>query len=191
MAGTIFGVPDDRRSVDLDPWHRMQFGLTGPQVIDFATQGSGTVNIPSVASNREYSAVLFWNSRKGKQEYFLVELREPTPGTVYCDVSNGFAIWAVQVDANGNPESPGAGIPGVAAIGKTTGLGGSDLWQGGDRTPLLTRIGDASPILSLEFARPNRGVGTISWSTPIIFVPPRKRPREPRVRIPVVRRPDV
>jgi hypothetical protein len=176
MAATIFGVPDDLRSVDLDPWHRMQFGLTTPVVVDFATQGSGSEAFPSVATDRKNSAVLFWDSRRGKQDFFMVELRQPTPGTVDSDVPDGFAVWVVQVDANGSPVGPGNGIPGVAALGKDLGQGTGAMWQGGDQTPALGWGDGSISALSLKFERSAADKGTVSWSTVRIRPPPFRIP---------------
>lgn len=185
MAGTRIGL-DDRRMVELDPWHRMQFGLTAPTIIDFATQTSGRISIPSVAKNREDSALLFWDSRQGKDAYFLVELREPTPGAVDRDVPDGIAVWAVQTDQNGNPASVGDGIPGVAAIGKDHGAGSSALWGAGDKTPILNWRGGIWSSLRLAFERPERGTAVISWSTEAIRPPPHDVPKNLYFRSPIL-----
>jgi hypothetical protein len=186
MAATIFSIPDDRSCVELDPWHRLQFGVTAPSLVDFATQPSGQIEIRSVTADRASSAVLFWDSRQGKSDYFLVELREPAAGTVDGNVHDGIAVWMVHLDANGNPESPGGGIPGVAAIGKNRDLGSPFLWTDGEKTHVLSWSDGSLSSLELAFVRPSPGRAIISWSTVAIRPPLNKIPKNRFIKNPIV-----
>ncbi len=186
MADTQPGGPDARWSVELDPWHRMQFGVTAPVLVDFGTLHSGSVDIPSVARDREGSAVLFYDSQQGKTDYFMVELREPIPGTVDRSVPPGIAVWVVHTDDNGDAQSPGPGIPGVAAIGRQLTPGSTGLWANGDQTPVLAWSTGSWSGLSLAFSETQPGMATISWSTNAVRPPPHDVPRNVYFRSPVL-----
>jgi|APMI01.1.fsa_nt_gi hypothetical protein len=164
MAATITQTPDDRSMVELDAWHRMQFGLTRPYVYDLATQVSGTASISAVAQNRYDSAVLFWDSRRGPGDYLLVELRQATPGTLDSDCASGFVVWQCKVDANGDPMgglTPN-GTYAVNAIGP--GGVGDGAWASGSSLRDISWVDGTSIGVEVTLDSPNGSTGTVEWS---------------------------
>lgn len=152
-----------------DPWIRTQRGLTKPHLVDMARQQSGTAEVRSAASDCRNSAVVFYDARRGRQDLLFVELRSPVPidglATVDADVGDGFRIWQVSLDLEGEPVDARLLIEtGVRyRTSEAVAREGSDTWWDGDFTPELEWLDGTGSGLSLAFHRLSDHSGRVSW----------------------------
>lgn len=184
MADTHTSLPDDRACIDLDAWHRVQLGLTRPDVVDIATTPRGTRVVPTVAHARERSAVLFWDSRVGPQEHLLVELRSRDWRSLDRDVTPGFVLWRVSLDADGSPRVDGDNSM-IRAYGPDGVLGSGVTWQSGQRVDGVPLPDGGRMPVALSLHRRDARSGVVSWgSTLPSKIPPFRWPD--RLRVPPV-----
>jgi M6 family metalloprotease-like protein len=146
MGRTIYAADDDRRSIHLDPWHKLRFGWVRPRILELKRGGIATVAAAQIL-NPENPVVLLYDPARGFREYFLIEFRSnqlagghhdthpsdsveaaPSPAAV-----NGLAIWRVSPD---RLPAVHLGAPGLA-------FGGATLWTN-QETPEL-RWSDGTP----------------------------------------------
>lgn len=89
--------------VHMDPYHKMRLGWTTPLVFDVAT-AVGTCVAQDFVSNpsADPRPVLIYDSRRGTNEYFLLEQRRRM-GHDATLTSEGVAVWHVKLRADGTP----------------------------------------------------------------------------------------
>src|SRR5207248_854389 len=73
MSCTIFAGNDDRRTVHLDPWHKMQLGWLRPRIFTLAAGGVATIAGSQILSPD--TPLILYDPAKGTSEYFMVEFR--------------------------------------------------------------------------------------------------------------------
>lgn len=143
MAATGFGVESDRRTFQLDPFHKIQSGWVRPEVLrmrgpaqcvtlslrdklvvyDPARRGWATVmNAPGTALSRVDNT----------KEYFIFELRVRARGAYDGDIpGDGVAVWYVQTTGDNRPLV----VPGAIRAGPNMRLdstaSGDDVAEGG------------------------------------------------------------
>lgn len=146
MGATIYGADDDRRSLHLDPWHKMQLGWIRPRILELRRGGFATVSAAQVL-NPDNPVVLLHHPARGVNEYFLIEYRsnllpgghhdthpsDPASSTPIAGAVHGLAIWRV---------GPGE-LPAVHLGAPDLAFGGATLWTH-QETPEL-RWGDGEP----------------------------------------------
>jgi M6 family metalloprotease-like protein len=152
------GAP--RASVELDAWHKMALGWVMPRIYDIAQPGSCDFLQVSLADEFFDAAtwyerpILLYDSRRGGNEFFLLEyrLKDSWFNRYDADVqATGLSIWYVQQNAaHDSVYIPGlqihAGNNGVlqsvAASGSDDFVSGNSVWSGGDEIWQSVRAGD-------------------------------------------------
>lgn len=173
MAGSRGGI-DDRQMWLPDPWHRTQLGLTRPFLVDMSRQRSGTVQVASPASDIANSAVLFWDSSRGRRSQIYAEFRSSSPldgvATLDRNVIDGFVVWQANLDRRMSPfETASLTVPtgtdkSVYSMDREGVRGGNKNWRDGDTTGPLTWLGGDSTGLRLSFRSTGLHTSTISWA---------------------------
>jgi M6 family metalloprotease-like protein len=105
MGASIFSTVDDRRSWELDPYHKVALGWVEPQISSLAIPGRATLG---EAGRVGGDAPLILPRRAGDvHEYFMMEFRKrPSVGDNHYDAdlpSEGLVIWRVRTDSNHVP----------------------------------------------------------------------------------------
>lgn len=90
-------------AVHMDPYHKMRLGWTSPLVFD-VSRDVGTCVEQNFVSNPDADPrpVLLYDSRRGTNEYFLLEQRRRV-GHDSTIASEGIAVWHVKLRADGRP----------------------------------------------------------------------------------------
>ena len=112
------GLPDDMTTCHLDPWHKMQLGWDEPRIEEITSQKWTYMPVAQLGNPR--APLILYDSRRGPDEYFILEARTPksAKGGGYDDnvAGTGLVIWHVLQDENKNAKvinSPCMGpIPG-------------------------------------------------------------------------------
>lgn len=118
-----------RDAAHLDPWHKMNFGWVKPRIIDVAAPFSCSALRSPISgqwTSPDHEPILLYDSRRGTNEYFLLEHRDPTPTRALRgrgrrsydmdmnfapgNLARGLAVWQVRVDDDGNIERDNVGI---------------------------------------------------------------------------------
>jgi len=105
------GAPGgDRETVLPDPWHRLAWQLTAPDIWEVAGYLHGMASFEvglRAASNGAYPALLLWDAGHSATECLIVELRDNASThdglAVDSGVAPGFVLWLLSVDAAGIP----------------------------------------------------------------------------------------
>jgi M6 family metalloprotease-like protein len=168
MGGCGTGIPDDRTTFHLDPWHKMQLGWCEPRVRSLGA--IGTEFLPAANMVRPDAPVLLYDPGRGTSEYFMLEYRSARnrSGLHYDEdvAGTGLVVWHVKQDANKDAiEIPGFGVsvysegaPGLVA-------GGNGVWESQRITPVLRWLGGASTGVRVQvrpFAPTDSGI-VIDW----------------------------
>jgi hypothetical protein len=107
LSCTIFGVLDDRRSFNLDPFAKMKLGWLLPELLST----SDSVCLELAPGEIEGQTYLIYDDERALNEFFLLEYREPAAPSICYDCSpwgsrwrrgiledGGLAIWFVRID---------------------------------------------------------------------------------------------
>jgi M6 family metalloprotease-like protein len=159
MSCTIYPVLDDRRTFDLDPWHRILFGWVTPQIFELKTGGIATISVPQFPSAN--TPVILYDSARGTSEYFIAEFRnnqlanprqydlnltDSASQLAFTGAAAGMALW--HVAGSTCPPGQTKNCPAVFHEGASALVpGGNTLWNGqtpplqwNDGTVTLTRL---------------------------------------------------
>jgi len=103
MSCTMGRGADDRDTFHLDPWHKIVLGWVGPRVYDLRGPGNCvTLKAPPALGDwveRDHRPVLLYDASRGRNEYFIVEFRNPEVVPYDRDArDSGVAVWYVQTD---------------------------------------------------------------------------------------------
>jgi M6 family metalloprotease-like protein len=160
LMNNIVASSAARASVELDAWHKIALGWVTPRVYDIAQPGSCEFMQISLADEFFDAAtyyerpILLYDSRRGGNEFFLLEarLRDSWFNRYDADAAGtGLFIWYVQQDASRQPALiPGLKIEAGAnntldstpAPGSDDNVSGGALWSGNDDIWQSTKIGD-------------------------------------------------
>lgn len=99
MGPTCGGGPTNT-SVHLGAWHKLELGWTRPDVIDMKAAPIGKKTLYCGQSDRAEldGTLLFWNSGRGLDDYFLVEARcRAGFDDGLGDPAGGLAVWDVEL----------------------------------------------------------------------------------------------
>ncbi|MCS7235311.1 MAG: hypothetical protein RMM30_04965, partial [Armatimonadota bacterium] len=126
MAATIFGRTGDRRTFQLDPFHKMQSGWVRPRVLRMPRRTAQCEPLDLrnrlIVYDPERSSSAMEMDSQGlnlgtvtrTKEYFIFELRVRAPGAYDGDIpEEGVAVWYVQTTADNRPLV----IPGAIVMG--------------------------------------------------------------------------
>lgn len=171
---SVSAAPDDRRTFDLDPWHKIALGWVTPQIYSLNAGGYTTVSVPqNFVVN---PPVILYDPNRGTSEYFIVEFRNSQTAAGSYDVNladnaqqlptggtaSGMAIWHV----TGTTCPPGQtkqcppvfheGAPGLSAGGNTLWAGATPplAWDDGTVTATIInpiRVGNGGYDLTFEW----------------------------------------
>lgn len=183
-----------------DPWHRMAWRLTQPDVreIGDVVERKQSVDIEiASASGGDYPAILLWNPARAARECFIVELRNHLSShnqlLVDSDTAPGFVVWSLMVGEDGIPvlRPAGPGVQGndraiLTVASPSLELGGWDAWcpTGGTTTVATPELRwlDGTPAgfsLDMELARPDvYDAGTVHVN-PVFDMVAQRRPAMP------------
>ncbi|MBU0483590.1 MAG: hypothetical protein KKB30_03655 [Proteobacteria bacterium] len=99
----------ETRLYHLDPYLKMRLGWLEPRVIEFDSRavsglvgGCERINEAQRAFNGG-QPIIMYDSERGKNEYYIMEYRNPNSGGYDRDVpSQGLGVWYVKTDADNN-----------------------------------------------------------------------------------------
>jgi hypothetical protein len=177
MGSTASGVLDDRNFAMLDPWHRMALGVTRPTLIDIHEEPWGDVDLLAATFGVFAPAILFYDSHRGVQDFFLVELRLQTPRngmkTFDRGVPEGFVVWQVSVGSDLMPYIvPSLTVAGgedysINALGSDGLTRGSHQTWGNQTVPELPYLDGSPSRLQMNFHRlAGEPFGRVTWFRP-------------------------
>lgn len=96
MGGTI---SDNEFYFHLDPWHKMRMGFVRPRVIAIPSEASSrqSIRLTVPTNSADYEPVIFYDPRRGRDEFFMMEFRITNSGSYERDVpSSGLVIWSIR-----------------------------------------------------------------------------------------------
>jgi M6 family metalloprotease-like protein len=107
MTATV-GVDDERWTVELDAWHKIQLGWVTPKIYDITEPGACEY-LSWYPAGPEQPVILF-DPRRGTKEFFLLEFRSRADVPYDEDAAGtGLALWYVKL----NPDNSQASVPGL------------------------------------------------------------------------------
>ena len=150
MSGYSFDS-NDQVSVHLDAWHKLLLGWVEPAVHALDTPGDAVVR------DRPGGMLLLWSEARREREYFLVEARLPGSHTRLYDegvAGEGVCLWRVDATTG---YAAHLGAPDLA-------IGGSQVWNNADRTPVLPWADGSSAGRTLEAVPVDLGAWRVFWA---------------------------
>jgi M6 family metalloprotease-like protein len=114
------GVADSEQIIHLDPWHKMLVGWIEPRLVAIGQTGKAQLaaqHIPLNAEPERKRPLLFYDEKKGKSEFFLLEYRTPYRlGYDQAVATSGLVIWHVAYGADGQPAKRASERPNCKGI---------------------------------------------------------------------------
>lgn len=100
MAATIV-APDDRWTVNFDPWHRIKFGWSRPRVVAVDGPGLCTTLAPTLSADAAREPIVIYDPARGPGSYFILEYRRRA-GYDQDAAEDGVAIWHIRETPQGD-----------------------------------------------------------------------------------------
>jgi M6 family metalloprotease-like protein len=126
-------------SLNLDPWHKLQFGWVAPRIRPMSSPGSDVLWATQMLKSD--APVILFDPGRGPDEFFILEYRTRTSskgaGSDGEIPAQGMAVWHVQHGPNHKPNVI-SGVFTVVQLGAPFLAEGSNLlWGSGTMTPPL------------------------------------------------------
>jgi len=137
MTSSRLGTDSNRdmTTFEVDAWHKVRLGWVTPRVVPVTSVASCDIDYASWSRAGTNAPILFFDPRRGVNEYYLMEFRANGAPDSSITPTGGVAVWHVRTDAGFRPYDVASGYSptgtdkSVWTVGTDGTRGGASLWK--------------------------------------------------------------